>query len=129
MLPISLKSIYNQGAWDNFWRHKNFPKRHFGAKAPLLATLLVIVLLFINSSELSAVISSDEFTKSEIVLIISTIPLFHWNNHTKKMLESLNLLGPWTKVITNFEFSLLYTQQLPYFSYLKNMILNTRSTI
>ena len=39
MLPISLKSIYNQGAWDNFWRHKNFPKRHFGAKAPLLATL------------------------------------------------------------------------------------------
>ena len=73
----------------------------------LLLIILVIVLLFINSSELSAVISSDEFTKSEIVLIISTIPLFHWNNHTKKMLESLNLLGPWTKIITTYEFFLL----------------------
>ena len=55
-----------------------------------------------NSSELSAVISSDEFTKSEIVLIINTIPLFHWNNHNKKILESLNLLGPlecWTSFV------------------------------
>ena len=27
-------------AWENFWRHNGFPKRHSGAKAPLLLTLL-----------------------------------------------------------------------------------------
>ena len=26
-------------AWENFWRHNGFPKRHSGAKAPQLLTL------------------------------------------------------------------------------------------
>ena len=33
-----------QSAPNFFWRHKEFQKRHFGAKAPLLATLLFTII-------------------------------------------------------------------------------------
>ena len=73
---------------------------------------------FVNSSELSATLLrwvhkiitkwqqkkylQNDFSislewwlqqKTGIVLIISTIPVFHWNNHNKKSLELSNLLG------------------------------------
>ena len=31
-------------AWENFWRHNGFPKRHSGAKAPQLLTLMTSLL-------------------------------------------------------------------------------------
>ena len=34
-----LKFTFFLSAWENFWRLKEFPKRHSGAKAPLLLTL------------------------------------------------------------------------------------------
>ena len=33
-----------QSAPNFFWRHKEFQKRHFGAKAPLLATVCLLLL-------------------------------------------------------------------------------------
>ena len=35
------KIYFFLSAWENFWRHNGFPKRHSGAKAPLLLTLIV----------------------------------------------------------------------------------------
>ena len=33
------KIYFFLSAWENFWRHNGFPKRHSGAKAPQLLTL------------------------------------------------------------------------------------------
>ena len=42
----TLKFTFFLGAWDNFWRHNEFPKRHSGAKAPQLLTLVHCPELF-----------------------------------------------------------------------------------
>ena len=38
------KIYFFLSAWENFWRHNGFPKRHSGAKAPLLLTLIFQLL-------------------------------------------------------------------------------------
>ena len=52
--------------------------------------------------------------KPEIILIISMIPVFHWNNENKKIFESLNLLGP---IVPIFSFVKILKNMTKYMVY------------
>ena len=49
-----------------------------------------------------------------IILIISMIPVFHWNNEDKKIFDSLNLLGPLNLGVGVLPFQIIYRQPCMY---------------
>ena len=52
--------------------------------------------------------------KIGIVLIVSMIPVFHWNNEDKKIFDSSNLLGPLNLGVGVLPFQIIYRQPCMY---------------